>query len=101
MMNAQAYRYRFRSDIALKDAEETLVLSFLAAEGIFGEARVRMNASYAVDATISVIFVDAGTLVGQVSAAIFTAFISREFGHGSFHVCRVEGLPGHRPGVGR
>lgn len=93
-MNFHAYRYRFRPDIALKDAEETLVLAFLAAEGIFGQARVRMDAGYATDATINVIIVDAGTLIGQVINAVFTNFITREFGSDSFNVRRVEGLPG-------
>lgn len=93
-MNSQAYRFRFRPEIALKDAEDTLLLAFLAAEGIFGQARVRMDAGYAIDATINVIVIDASTLIGQVVAAIFTAFISREFGQGAFHVRRVEGLPG-------
>ena len=89
-MTANAYRYRFRESVDLRDAEETLHLAILAAAGIFGEARVRMDAGYAVDPTIGVIVVDASTLIGQVVACIFTAFISRKFGRGAFHVCRVE-----------
>lgn len=91
-MISTLYRYRFRPEIAMKDAEETLVLAFLAAEGIFGQARVRMDAGYAVDAIINVIVVDASTLIGQVVVAIFTAFITREFGGDSFNVRQVEGV---------
>lgn len=93
-MIATAYRFRFHETIGLHDAEDTLHLAILAATGIFGEARVRMDGSYGVDTTINVIVVDASTLIGQVIAAIFTAFVSREFGQGAFHVRRVEGLPG-------
>lgn len=93
-MAREAYRYRFREGVELREAEDTLLLSFLAAEGIFGEARVRMDAGYAIDATINVIVVDASTLIGQVINAVFTAFISREFGRDAFNVRRVEVLPG-------
>ena len=101
-MKINAYRYRFRPDIGLNDAEDTLMLAVLAAQGLFGEARVRMDAGYAIDPTIGVIIVDASTLIGQVITAIFTAFISREFGRGAFHVRRVVGLPGQTlQGVGQ
>ena len=89
-MNNVAYRYRFRPDIDLKEAQDTLLLAVVAAEGIFGQARVRMDADYHLDPTINVIIVDADTVVGQVVNQVFTAFISREFGRGRFLVRRVE-----------
>ena len=45
----RAYRYKFREGIDPRDVEDTLLLAFLAAEGIFGEARVRMDGSYSAD----------------------------------------------------
>ncbi len=93
-MISTLYRYRFRAGIDLKEVEDTLRLAFIAAEGIFGQARVRMDTACAVDATINVIVVDASSLIGQVVGAIFTAFITHEFGQDGFSIRRVEGLPG-------
>ena len=36
-----AYRFRFGERVTLRDAENTLLLAVVAADGIFGEARVR------------------------------------------------------------
>jgi len=90
----QAYRYRFEPGVDLHAAEETLLLSVLATEGLYGQARVRMDAAQSVDRGIPAIIIDAGTDVGQALNAIFTAFILREFGPDGFEVRRVEGLPG-------
>ena len=88
-METNAYRYRFSEDIDIQDAEDTLRLALVAAEGIFGRTRIRMDAWYAVDETINVIIVDASTLVGMTVNLIFTAFITVEFGSGEFDVRQV------------
>jgi len=90
-MIAEAYRYRFKEGVDLQEAENTLLLAVLAVEGLYGEARVRMDAGYAIDQSIRVIVVDASTEVGQSVNSIFTAYLLREFGRLSFHVRRVEG----------
>ncbi len=89
-MGTNAYRYRFSEDIDLQDAEDTLRLALLAAEGIFGRTRVRMDAWYAVDESINVIIVDASTPVGMVANLVFGAFLAREFGVNAFDVRRVQ-----------
>jgi len=91
-MNEDAYRYRFDEGVGLHEAEETLLLSILATEGLYGQARVRMDAGYAIDPAIRAIVVDASTDVGQAVNGIFTSFLMREFGPGSFGVKRVAGL---------
>jgi hypothetical protein len=91
-MTEEAYRYRFDEGVDLHQAEETLLLSVLATEGLYGQARVRMDAAYSVDKALRAIIVDASTDVGQALSAIFTAFILREFGSGRVHVRRVERL---------
>jgi len=88
----QAYRYRFEAGIDLHAAEETLLLSILATEGLYGQARVKMDLAYSVDTAIRAIIVGAGTDVGQALNAIFTAFILRKFGSSRVHVRRVQGL---------
>jgi len=90
-MSSAAYRYKFNEGVDLLEAESTLHLSILAVEGLFGEARVRMDAAYSVDDTIRALIVDASTEVGQDLNAIFTAFIIREFGTDAFQVRLVEG----------
>ena len=91
-MARDIYRYQFRRDIALREAEDTLLLAILAAEGLFGEAQVRMDAGYDVDPSIHTIIVDASTEVGQAVSAIFTAFVLREFGRLAVHVRRVDSV---------
>jgi len=85
-------RWKFRDAVDLHDAEETLLLSILAAEGLFGEARLRMDLGYVVDESINVVAVDTSTQVGYAVAAIFTAFVNREFGPESFDVRHTERL---------
>jgi hypothetical protein len=93
-MFEQAYRYRFADRVGLRDAGDTLLLSVLAVEGLFGAARVRMDFAFATDEAIRVIVVDASTDVGQAVSGIFTAFLSREFGPDAFCVKRGEGVAG-------
>jgi hypothetical protein len=84
-----AYKYEFRGKIDLRDVEDTLLLAFLAAEGVFGEARVRMDGSHDSDREARTLTVDASTPVGQAVNAVFTAYIIKEFGRDSFTVQRV------------
>ena len=90
-MTSSAYRYKFRDEANLLEAESTLHVAILAAEGLFGEARVRMDAGYVIDPSIRTLVVDASTAVGQVVCGIFTALVLREFGQDAFNVRRVEG----------
>lgn len=92
-MNRICYRYRFAGDVDLLEAKDTLLLAMLAAEGLFGPVRVRMDAAWASDESINVIVIDAGTLVGMTVSLIFTAFITSEFGASAFDVRQVETLP--------
>ena len=89
-MTRIGYRYRFAKDIDLRDARDTLLLALLAAEGLFGRGRVRMDSAWAGDESINVIVIDAGTLVGMTISLIFTAFITAEFGTDAFDVRQVE-----------
>lgn len=93
-MITEGYRYKFGMGVSLCDAEDTLLLALLAAEGIYGECRVRMDAAYAVDEALGAIVVDAATEVGQDVCGMFTAFLTRQFGPRAFRVRRIEGSPG-------
>ena len=89
-MITEAYRYRFKEDVDLRDVEDTLLLALLAAEGIYGQPRVRMDAAYTVDKPLRVVVVDASTDVGQDVAGIYTSFIIKEFGPDAFRVRRLD-----------
>ena len=84
----RAYRYQFGKGTDLREVEDTLLLAFLAAEGIFGEARVRMDGCYCEDHNGRALTVDASTPVGQIVNAVFTAYIIKEFGRDAFVVTR-------------
>jgi len=87
-MIAQVYKFKFLSGPALREAEKTLLLAMVAAEGLHGEARVRMDATYVVDKDLNTIAVDTSSRVGQDIASIFTAYITKELGQGKFIVRR-------------
>lgn len=89
-MIRQAYRYRFRDQANLREAEDTLLLAMLAAEGLFGRCRLRMDVAWVIDESINTLVIDADTLVGMTINLIFTAFITAEFGADAFDVRRVE-----------
>ncbi len=87
-MTRAAYKYEFREGIDLRDVEDTLLLSMLAAEGVFSEARVRLDSAYRIDPVTRTATVDASTAVGQIVNGIFAAFALREFGRDGFTVRR-------------
>lgn len=75
------------------DAELSLHLAIFAIEGLFGAARVRLDASYAIDEPRRVIIVDASNEVGEALVRVFTNLLLREFGDDSLQVERVEVHP--------
>lgn len=90
----RAYRYQFREGVDGRDVEDTLLLALLAAEGVFGEARVRMDGAWSTDREARTVTVDAATPVGQIVSAVFTVFAGKEFGRNAFSIRRLAALPG-------
>jgi len=88
-MLTDVFRFRFASPAALAEAEATLHLSILAAEGLFGEARTRTDVSYHADTPRGVLLVDGGSPCGAAVVRIFTAFLIKEFGADGFAVRRM------------
>ena len=86
-MITKGYRYKFAEGVRLRDAEDTLLL---AAEGIYGQSRVRMDAAYVVDALPRAIVVDGATQVGRDVSGVFTSFLMKEFGPDAFRVRRLN-----------
>jgi hypothetical protein len=85
-MNSELFRFEFEPSVLLPEAEMTLHLALLSVEGLFGEARVRLEASYRVEEADRLIIVDGAGEVGAAIVKIFTGLLNREFGETSFQV---------------
>lgn len=88
-MNTSVFRFSFDSRIALGDAEASLLLAAVTAEGLFGETAVRIDFDYFADAPRRALLIDASTAVGIAIVRMFTRLLTREFGGASFEVRRV------------
>ena len=88
-----AFRFVFKEDVSALDAELSLHLAIFAIEGLFGAARVRLDASYHIDEPRRVIIVDASNEVGEALVRVFTNLLLREFGDDSLQVERVDAHP--------
>lgn len=88
-MRSAVYRFRFKGRVPLEEAEATLHLAIIAAESLFGTARVRMDGAYLMDERLRVCVVDASSEIGQAICRIFTGFLLREFGEHTFEVRRT------------
>lgn len=88
-MRPNIFRFTFGSKAHLAEAEATLHLAVLAAEGLFGQARVRIDFAYHVATPRSTLIVDGCTPTGDAIVRVFTAFLVREFGEDGFAVRRV------------
>lgn len=84
------YRFEFDQAVPLEEVEMTLHLAMYAVEGLYGSARVRLEAGYHLDAPRRVMLVDGTTEVGSTVVRVFTALALREFGEDAFSVRRVE-----------
>ena len=89
-MARNVYRFDFEPSVPLPEAEMSLHLAMFAVEGLFGEARVRLEASYHLDEPNRAVTVDGTTEVGAAVLKVFTRLLGREFGEDAFRVRRVE-----------
>ena len=89
-MTPTIFRYRFDRKISPRDVEESLLLAVLAAEGLYGTARVEMDAACRIDKDTCHYVVDATTEVGRDVARIFTGFLIHEFGREAFAIDALE-----------
>jgi len=87
-MRQMEYRFQFSPEVDLEEAVATLRLSLLAAEGPFGEARVRTEVSFAVEPLRAEIRVLGATPALEAVTQIFASLLSHEFGRDSFVIRR-------------
>jgi hypothetical protein len=93
MMTHEIYRYEFPSAVAMEDVESSIVLALLAAQGLHGEALVRLEARHHLDIAGRRCVVDASSAAGHDFNRIFASFLLREFGDAGFKVERVNTDP--------
>lgn len=89
-MQPAVYRYVFDKSISMEETEATLHLAILAAESLFGESAVRLDAAYSIDEERRVCVVDATNEVGQCICRVFTGYLTREFGDSAFRVRPID-----------
>lgn len=100
--HTSVFRFSFAPAVDLVEAEATLTLAILAAEGLFGESRVRTEVTYYADAPRSSIAVDGSTESGAAVVRIYISLLTREFGADAFTVRRMASPrppQGHGPAV--
>lgn len=90
-MSAAVFRFEFADRATCEEAELTLHLALCAVEGLFGAARVRLDAGYHADPAHLSITVDGTTEVGVAVLQVFTALALREFGESAFRVRPLTG----------
>lgn len=79
-MSENIYRYTvFEKDI-YDEVIETLHLSRIAIESLYGKSRVGLDLRFVQSSEKGTIAVDAGTEIGRDFNAVFLGFLDREFG---------------------
>ena len=91
MSDREVRRYSFKASVPPEEIENTLFLAVLAAEGLHGQSRVRLDATYYFDAEKHACVIDSGSDVGRDICRMFTGFAIRQFGDTAFTVCHREG----------
>jgi len=92
-MRTDVFRFTFTPSVNMLEAEATLQLAIVAAEGLFGEARTRTDVAYFADLPRHALVVDGSTSAGSAVVRVFTAFITHELGADAFTVRRVTTAP--------
>lgn len=90
-MQCVEYRFQFGREVDLAEAEDTLRLSLLAAEGLFGEAKVRTEMTFSVHPLLAELRANGRDGIVESVVQIYTSLLTHEFGREAFRVFRSEG----------
>ena len=85
-MVAETYQYRFDDTVPMDGVWDSLLIAAMAAEGLHGATRVRLEARFAMDRQERSVEIEATNGVGRDLARIFTGLLERQFGAGGFTV---------------
>ncbi len=81
-------RFKFKEGVSKLMIEEQVALAIITAECMFGQARVRLHASYAAADGKAVI--DVSSDVGEHIAQVFTGLMIRKLGETNFTLERIR-----------
>ena len=81
---SEVCRFKFTTGITKELVEENISIAIISAECTFGQARVRLHASYVASDGGAVINVDSD--VGEHIAQVFTGLMTRKIGEENFTV---------------
>ena len=98
-MTTDVYRITIDRPAKVNEAEQTLHLAIFAAQGLFGEAQVRMDMAYHVDEPRQALIIDGSTAVGRAVLRMFVALLLHEIGREAFTIRRVPQI--HRSPLGQ
>ena len=85
------YRILFNASTDMGAVEDTLMLAILSVGCLHGEAAVRLEAGYAINADERLVVLDAGGPLALSVARVFVGMCSHELGDDAFRVLRGEG----------
>ena len=89
-MNKTIYHYQIKDGILLDAVKDSLLISIMAVESLFGRSRINLEARFRLEKMNRVCIIDVGTLIGETIARVFTGLLIREFGEQAFSVERME-----------
>lgn len=89
-MDGKHYVFTFSDTVPMAGVDETLLMAVVAAEGIHGRARVRLDVKFATNAEGRTCTVSADSEAGQSVAKIFAELLVLEIGDGAFEVSDGE-----------
>ena len=89
-MNKTIYHYQIKDGILMDAVKDSLLISIMAVESLFGRSRINLEARFRLEKVNRVCIIDVGTLIGETIARVFTGLLIREFGEQGFKVERME-----------
>lgn len=98
-MYNESFQFEFTSEVSMDEAAMTLDLARYSAEGLVGQARVRLDVMHHKDEAERVIILEGTGEALDAVVRVYTALLTREFGEGAFMVQKCqEGGPTERLG---
>jgi hypothetical protein len=82
-------QFRFPHKADRQGLEDDVALAIFAAECLYGRPRLRMEASYLVDAEGNACVMNVGGEAGEAAARIFAGLAAARFGEDSYTVRRM------------
>ncbi len=92
-----ARRITFNMPVDMEAVEEMLLLAILMVGCLHGDAAVRLDAGYAMDAPSRIVVVRDGTVIARAVAQVFVGLCAHEFGESAFSVSRRHGIAWRTP----